>query len=229
MIKDKLSRISFIFWFLAAIHILFIVFGIDIWRAISKVLIMPALFFYFWQASPYLPVRLRFHVAFVLFFSWLGDVFLLWPGGFVLGLGGFLIAQLGYAALFFKLKSPHADAKAFFARRIFWSLAIAFYGFAFLRILYPVLVTTDFFFPVLAYTLAISLMGISTALRNGATTHSSYLTGLAGAILFIGSDSLIAINTFLDPFSGGAFAIMVTYILAQWLLIQSILRHHRLP
>ncbi|HNM27623.1 MAG TPA: lysoplasmalogenase family protein, partial [Saprospiraceae bacterium] len=49
---------------------------------------------------------------------------------------------------------------------------------------------------------------------------------LAGALLFVLSDSLIAINKFGHPFNGARLMIMVTYLLGQFLLVSGARRTH---
>jgi uncharacterized membrane protein YhhN len=76
----------------------------------------------------------------------------------------------------------------------------------------------DLFYPVLIYGSVISVFGI-TALNyhlNERSANSSIL--LTGAILFIGSDSMIALNKFYSPHMVYPVAIMLTYALAQYLI-----------
>jgi uncharacterized membrane protein YhhN len=69
--------------------------------------------------------------------------------------------------------------------------------------------------PVALYMLVISAM-VATALATG-----NWLAG-AGAVLFATSDSMIAWNRFVRPFRTADVAIMVTYHLAQALLVLSL-------
>ena len=69
----------------------------------------------------------------------------------------------------------------------------------------------DMLTPVAAYLFIILVMGISAAL--GAANHALVI---AGALLFILSDSLIAMNRFLTPVPLSGFLIMMTYYLAQF-------------
>jgi uncharacterized membrane protein YhhN len=47
-----------------------------------------------------------------------------------------------------------------------------------------------------------------------------------GALTFMISDSLLAIDKFLLPVSHASLLIMSTYIIAQFLLIQGLILHH---
>jgi uncharacterized membrane protein YhhN len=220
---------AFLYFVFAFLHCAFIQFSFDELRALTKILLMPALALYafsYFKLNPldFEPKRFWFLVT-ILFFSWLGDIFLLWDEAFIPGLGSFLIAQLGYTFVFLRLRNRGVNSSAFFARRLFWALAFLFFGGAFFRLLYPALLGTDFLLPVGLYTLAITSMGLSTSIRNGSTSSTSYLTGILGAILFILSDAMIAISVFLEPFPYHNLLVMLTYISAQFLLVIAILKH----
>ena len=68
----------------------------------------------------------------------------------------------------------------------------------------------DMLIPVAAYLVIILGMGIAAALG---TTNQNLV--IAGALLFILSDSLIAINRFVAPVPMASYFIMITYYLAQ--------------
>jgi len=138
-----------------------------------------------------------------LLFSGCGDVLLHIDGGayFVHGLGSFLIAHLFYIAAF--IRQP-----AIARPRLPVLLAIGVFGVIMGVQLFPHL--GDMLIPVAAYLFIIFAMGISAAL--GAANHTLVI---AGAGLFILSDSLIAINQFLTPVPLSDLLIMITYYLAQ--------------
>lgn len=78
--------------------------------------------------------------------------------------------------------------------------------------------------PVLIYTIVISLMGV-TATFN--TIENGDYYSLFGALLFIISDALIALNTFHNiSFEGFNFPffIMLTYVSAQLILVSSVIK-----
>jgi alkenylglycerophosphocholine/alkenylglycerophosphoethanolamine hydrolase len=138
-----------------------------------------------------------------LLFSGCGDVLLHIDGVayFVHGLGAFLIAHLFYIAAF--ISQP-----AITRGRLPVLLAIGVYGVVMGVLLFPHL--GDMLIPVAAYLFIILAMGISAAL--GTANHTLVI---AGAGLFILSDSLIAINRFLMPVPQSDLLIMITYYLAQ--------------
>lgn len=225
----KPKNAAFIYATIALLHTAFILMGLDDFRAISKVLLMPALGWYayirFTSTIPAMKGKRFAFVLFILVFSWLGDIFLLNEEAFLPGLGSFFIAQMGYTVVFLRLRNKTSNDASFFTRRLFWALAFLFFGGAFYRLLFPVLVDTAFLAPVGMYTVAITSMGLSTALRSGRTSKVSYLSGLLGAILFIASDAMIAISVFLEPFAYHQLWVMLTYIMAQFLLVYAISTH----
>jgi uncharacterized membrane protein YhhN len=79
--------------------------------------------------------------------------------------------------------------------------------------------------PVLLYALVITLMALSALFRYGRTSMKSFALVFGGSILFIMSDSLLAVNKFIEPLALADFWIMVTYIGAQYLIVSGILNH----
>jgi Predicted membrane protein len=139
-----------------------------------------------------------------LSFSTLGDMFLGIDGEklFVFGLASFLIAHLLYIVLFMR-NSKHARAgqKAFAALLMIFTAAM----FAWL---WPNL--GDLKLPVAAYLCAITGMGV-TALLAG--FRAPWI--IIGAMLFIVSDSMIAVSKFKSPIAYGDYLIWATYYIGQ--------------
>lgn len=153
-----------------------------------------------------------------------GDVFLMIRGKdlFVAGLGSFLVMQICYMVAFSKTLT--ANGKAFLSNS-WWRLALPFavYGLSFLAILYQPIAnnpaTKGLLIPVIAYSICLCSMGVGAAFRKSSVNDVSYLWVVAGAVLFILSDSTIALNKFLQPFEAASLLIMTTYAAAQWLII----------
>ncbi|WP_346838065.1 lysoplasmalogenase [Microbulbifer sp. SAOS-129_SWC] len=139
-----------------------------------------------------------------LLLSAAGDVLLAldFPNQFVFGLGAFLLAQLTYAGGFLRA----AD----FRCRRFWMRGLPVIAAALLlaRLLLPA--AGAMALPVLAYLLAIVAMALSAAAHRG---DSALL--FAGALTFMASDTLIALNKFIAPLPLAGTAIMLTYYGAQ--------------
>jgi uncharacterized membrane protein YhhN len=147
-----------------------------------------------------------------------GDVFLMLPArrdgsdGFVPGLGSFLFAQLAFTVGF----ALHGGSTGeYVLGGVLVSVAAAPLATRFVRALlqakHAVLVG-----PVLAYLVAIAAM--ATSAIGGANAW-----GIAGAMLFLASDSLIAETRFVAEHRGVPVAIMVTYHLALVGLVVSLI------
>ena len=78
--------------------------------------------------------------------------------------------------------------------------------------------------PVTIYALVINTMVASVVNLKGRLSSPVFISMATGALLFMLSDSLIAINKFGHPFEGERLAVMVTYIVGQWLLTRSVIR-----
>ncbi len=145
-------------------------------------------------------------VALVL--SLVGDVFLMMEQDlFVAGLGSFLLAHLAYIVAF-RTEGGSAGALAISAAVVVIAAAVVGQ-----RVVAGVRSTEPAFtVPVVAYIAAIAAM-VACALATG-----NVLFGV-GAVLFMTSDSLIAWNRFVQKLSWAPVAIIVTYHLAQVLLV----------
>ncbi len=146
-------------------------------------------------------------------FSDLGDILLELDRSayFVFGLAAFLIAHIFYITVFIRkpvLKKP----------RSIIVLVIIVYGLVIGSILIPNL--GSMMIPVVAYLIVILTMGISAALGS----HNHFLI-IAGACLFIASDSIIAVNKFLMPVLFSSLWIMTIYYSAQFCIISGSLKH----
>lgn len=181
---------------------------------VSKPLLMISLFFFYFQK-----VRQNMNASdktmlVSLFFSCLGDTFLMFqsknPQFFLLGLGSFLIAQLSYSGVFKPLGITNYNKRYPFI----------IYGFVFIAFLLD-RIPKGFMMPIVVYATAITWMGITAAERL--TSQKSYRFVLIGAILFIISDSLIAINKFAFSIPISGLWVMATYIAAQYLIVEGVL------
>jgi uncharacterized membrane protein YhhN len=135
---------------------------------------------------------------------------------FTLGLSSFLIAQLCYAYYFSKLLKYKQQS---FSKVILF--AVGTYAIGLYFFLLPKLGAMQM--PVLIYALSISCMLI--AALQIFVINKKYILCALGAILFVASDSLLAINKFHTPFESTSFLIMLTYGLAQLLLVTGILKN----
>lgn len=155
-------------------------------------------------------------------FSIAGDTLLMFANRseiyFLLGLSAFLIAHILYILTFHKIK-----IKEDVGGKWQWAIVVAIYYFFIITLLLPHL--GDMKIPVLVYGLVISFMLLIAAFLYDLEDNITAQYIFTGAILFIVSDSILAINKFYYPFAGGGWAIMITYILAQYLLVNGIARY----
>lgn len=147
-----------------------------------------------------------------LFCSLAGDVLLMLPRErFVEGLVCFLFAHLCYIAAF------TVDGGRVFSA---WgAAALLFYGALMLRVLWPRLGKLKA--PVAFYVAAILLMAWQALNRCLATGEAGSAFALAGALLFVASDSALALNRFKGGFKGAQAVVLSTYFAAQWLIALS--------
>lgn len=183
------------------------------YRFISKSLFIPVLLLYY--ISGVEKRNSLFVVA--LIFAWLGDVFLLGEGSlyFALGLSSFMIMQILYTLIFLKdRQKPHS---LFYPTLIFLIL----YCLSFNIYLAPN--TGSLLIPVIIYSIAIAAMAFAAAIRI--KNSVAYKMILFGVILFVISDSILSINKFAGSFWKGGFFVMLTYMLAQYFIVEGYLRY----
>ena len=146
-----------------------------------------------------------------LLLSMAGDVLLVFPDRFVAGLASFLAAHLVYIVAFSREARPHLG------------LLVPFLVFclAMLRVLWARLGTDRG--PVVVYVAAIAVMGWRAAARavSPGVPEPSATLALAGALLFMTSDGVLAVNRFARPFRAADAVVMTTYYAAQALIAAS--------
>jgi uncharacterized membrane protein YhhN len=189
---------------------------------LSKVLIIPPLMVIFILNLRPDSNRLHKFMFAGLFFSWIGDVLLEIPGGgevmFMVGLGGFLLSLLMYAYVFFITPGKNEV----FHSRFYLLIPVLLYGLGMGFYLYDHL--GEMRLPVIVYETVMITMLAGAVSRIGKVNRTSYIVVLTGAILFIISDSVLAVNKFVQPVSLSTLIIMGTYIAAQWLITTGYIR-----
>jgi uncharacterized membrane protein YhhN len=182
-----------------------------------KALILPFLMLLFLQnlkLSGNLLNRLMFTG---LIFSWAGDVILelskVNANMFVAGLLCFLMAHIMYFTVF--ITTPGKNSVL--SNHLWFLLPVIIYGIALVIYLYGDLAGMKV--PVIIYAIVILSMLSGAINRKEKVNRRSYWLVLAGAILFVISDTAIAVNRFSLPFESSGIVIMSTYILAQYLIV----------
>lgn len=183
----------------------------------AKALIIPVLMILFIININPFTNRLHRLLFAGLFFSWAGDVTLEFSNSnrnfFLLGLACFLLAHVMYFTVFFITPGKNS----ILSNRIWFLLPVIIYGAALVVYLYDDL--NEMRLPVILYAIVILAMLAGAINRIEKVQKDSFRLVLAGAILFVISDSAIAFNKFSYQFAGSGFVIMSTYIVAQYLIV----------
>ena len=158
--------------------------------------------------------RFDFLLAAALVASLAGDVFLMLPGGyFIAGLASFLIAHLFYIALFRQGAHWFASRRALIAAL---TAGAAMYAWVWTGLGEPVLKVA-----VAAYVSVISLM-VAQAMGRATVQRDATAKAVAlGACTFMLSDSLIAINRFVQPLPLVSLWVLTSYYVAQFLMLHN--------
>jgi uncharacterized membrane protein YhhN len=202
-------------------YLLLIFFGQDAVAWYLKPILLPFLILATYRQDDF---QTKNYLLTALLFSWIGDVILMFADKgelyFIFGLVSFLIAHLLFILLFINQRTEGDYLKNIF----FWIgvIAVAAYLKSMLSLLFPTL--GDLKIPVSVYALTISAMLIM-AIKGYFTWEKPMNTViLIGAVFFVTSDSILAINKFYNPIQSANFLIMFTYIVAQYLITFGVLR-----
>lgn len=193
-------------------------------QTISKPLLMPVLAIYFVAELKGYQSDLKKWILLALLFSWGGDVLLMFQEKqsifFLLGLSSFLLAHIFYITFFHKVRLQEAIK----GNPLLLIIVVIYYA-ALISWLSPYL--GDMKLPVRVYGIVICFMLMLAMhmffLRNKAAGNWI----LAGAMLFVLSDSVLAINKFYQSFEVAGLIIMLTYGLAQLFIIQGAVKYIR--
>ena len=160
------------------------------------------------------PPSRRYKIAIIagLIFSMIGDVLLSLPvDAFMIGLISFLIAQMIYTYAF---RAGRPLRIKFIA-----ILPFLIYGVTIFVILLPGL--NGMAGPVAAYILVIMIMAWQAWDQWEDKRTRWALLAFIGALLFVISDTLLAVNKFGEPFAAARVLTLTTYFSAQWLISNS--------
>ena len=160
--------------------------------------------------------RFQAWLAAALTASLVGDGLLMLPGNFFIpGLAAFLVAHLCYLSLL-RQGVPFLPSRS----ALLGTLA---YGLVMLAVLWSSLGDPVLKGAVSAYVGVIALMaaqalGRAKVLSDRMGDRAAQLTAL-GACVFLLSDSLLAVNRFVQPLPLASFWVLGSYYVAQWLLV----------
>jgi uncharacterized membrane protein YhhN len=184
--------------------------GIYLFKPLTTVLIIVAAL---WLFAPAIR-RYQEVVLLGLALSLAGDVFLMLPGNkFLWGLASFLAAHVAYIWAF-TLGVGYEPAQ------LPWLAPFAFFGLMVVVYLWRGLPDATLKGAVVVYVLVIVAMAWRAAVRaqSPVVPYLSAITGVAGACLFLASDSILAIDRFRRPFRLAQPVVFATYWAAQLLI-----------
>ncbi len=223
------SAIKLIYLLIACLHIVLFYFvsGDSLALALTKSVLMPLLLIliYFYRKESQNKANWT-KVIIAVCFSFLGDIFLLnifeQDYFFLAGLTCFLITHGFYISIFSK------DYKSFLSvfkiknilptvMLLTWILSFYFYIDSYLG---------ELGFPVLIYMIVIGIMALAALSRKAISGRESFLLVMMGAILFMISDMILALNKFAFPIEYSSSYIMATYLLAQFLIVEGLFREY---
>ena len=218
--KKRFGIILFLIILFADITAIY--FKIEPIRYISKPLLMPLLIIYFIFTTRPFTSPLKKWIVLALVFSWAGDVLLLFdsmsPDFFISGLVAFLIAHIFYI-LFYESIIRREDLK----KNYWWFIPVLIYYVSIIYVLSPHL--GDMKVPVRIYGIVISYMLIEALQTAMIKNQNAARLMIAGSVLFITSDTLLAINKFHGSFEYAGIAIMLSYGIAQLLITLGAVRY----
>lgn len=197
----------------AGLHLLFCATGTNAGKTITKVLLMPMLLCYYllatWSVYP-------LAIAAILL-GWSGDILLLWPKKricFLSGLGCFLLGHICYSAM---MGCWIGNLLTILPGVLISGVVLGGVGYAAYRTLAGSIAGMRA--AVIAYLVVILLM---TWIAFWSLLTDQGCSGkllFAGGVCFVISDYILARETFLRQHRWGDFAVMSTYVAAQFFLV----------
>ncbi len=181
-------------------------------RLFFKPLILPSILLMY---ALFVPFKNKWYVG-ALVFSFLGDVFLLFSGKpyFMLGLGAFLLAHLCFIKVVLQ-KIVKADIN-----KMLLSFIIFFaFLFGLLFVLKGHLGKMQI--PVIVYGIVITSFGALSLTNYLQNKTKAALVLFIGALIFISSDTMLALNKFYKPNEFLNLMVMLSYIVAQYLIFKA--------
>jgi uncharacterized membrane protein YhhN len=192
---------------------------------LCKPLIVPLLMGYYWSSVPREQRSMIFLIA--LSFSFLGDTLLMYDDQdsdyFLWGLAAFLLSLTLYIITYRQHRWYEPEVALSGVQKVRLAFPVILGGTGLIVVLYPSLGSLRL--PVVLYALVLISMVITALYRSGYTSNRSFWMVFLGSVLFLLSDSMLAINKFLEPVQLAGFWIMLLYISAQYLIVEGLGRH----
>ena len=214
--NSKFKKLYIVLFFLiATLDVLGIIIDEKMLRLIFKPLIIPALALVY---IVYTTGVKRLYLA-ALFFSFLGDVVLLKSGTnyFMLGLGSFLLAQMIFVVIVKGQINSYQGKDVLLAGVPFTLIFVVI-----ILLIYKSL--GDLLLPVLIYGITLCTFGILSFYNYLEKRTNTAVLILLGDFFFIISDGMLAIEKFQLQNRELAIGVMLTYIVAQYLICRHMIK-----
>ncbi len=190
---------------------------------ISKPVIVISIVAIFVSQTAGNPSPLKKWILLALLFSWIGDILLMFQANdtlfFLLGLSSFLLAHVCYIIFFQNIRQREKTQL-----KPVWLLIVLAYYLSFVTFLFPHLL--DMKLPVIVYGAVISSM---LSLATGMLSIRDKQAGrwmMCGALLFVISDSVLALNQFYESFRYAGAIVMLTYSLSQLFITEGAIKYN---
>lgn len=207
-----------------AVHLAGIYLNNETLQVFSKPLLVILLIAYFLLQTRIWNDTLKKWILAALFFSWVGDVLLMFQGKdqlfFLLGLSSFLIAHIFYIVFFHNIRLRENIKSSW----LLLFIVVVYYA-ALITLLSPYLGTMKL--PVRVYGIFISFMFMLAMHMLFIKNKSAGRLMMIGALFFVLSDSMLAINKFYHAFEIAGIMIMLTYGAAQFLITEGAIKYIR--
>ena len=216
--KNKAQLLPFLF--VVMVYLVAMFFGFDTVKLFFKPLIVGSLLLYFVIETKNKFVRFRLWMILAMVYCMAGDTFLMFDSRdelfFILGLVSFLVGHVFYILVFKRIANDK-----FISFHILKTILVIAYVTVLLYLLIPR--ANTLWLPVVLYSLVIGTMLVFAFHLTKIGRIGWLIT--AGAFLFVISDSVIALNKFYVSIPLDSWIVMISYIVAQFLIVHGVVKY----
>lgn len=207
-----------LYWITGILHLAGVLMDNSTLSFITKPLLMPLLIGWYFLETKQRRTSSHLLIIIAFVFSCAGDVFLMpkTETFFLPGLVSFLITHLLYITSFRK-EIKQTDGQLLLMKKPYVALPVVTLSALLISLVFN-RIEPAMKIPVIVYAAVITLMVLMAMNREGKVSRISFHLTLTGALLFMLSDSLIAVNKFYQSFGSASFLIMLLYIAGQFLI-----------
>lgn len=225
--KSSEKMLIILFWLLLIADCILIKERLQEYRVFTKILLIPVLLISIYIASKETKHRRSKALAnLAFFFCFLGDLSLLDSEDtsyFMLGLTSFLLAHIFFIIFFFRLKAFKDKYRLYLFTM---ALIIFSYFGALLFLIWSGVSRQGYNIPIIIYAVILGVMLLTAvhSINNKSIKRLAQNFFIPGAILFVLSDSILALTKFAISFPYSDILIMITYAGAIFLLSMGVIR-----